>query len=139
MNPAMSPQDIEQLAQRRAKRKMGWYTHAFVYVVVNLGLALKSAFTGHNWAIYPLLGWGLGLMIHGIVVFVVRRPTACVSTWCKRSGNVCNSRTGDESHRAANTVPLVGLDTGPAQSARTERQHRHCPAADRFWRGRFWR
>ena len=70
MNPAMSPQDIEELARRRAKRKMGWYTHAFVYVVVNLALALKSAFTGHNWAIYPMLGWGLGLMIHGLVVFV---------------------------------------------------------------------
>ncbi len=70
MNPAMSPPDIEELARRRAKRKMGWYTHAFVYVVVNLALALKSAFTGHNWAIYPLLGWGLGLMIHGLVVFV---------------------------------------------------------------------
>ena len=69
MNPAMSPQDIEALAQKRAKRKMGWYTHALVYVIVNLALALKSAFTGHNWAIYPLLGWGLGLMIHGIVVF----------------------------------------------------------------------
>ncbi len=70
MNPAMSPQDIETLAQKRAKRKMGWYTHAFVYIVVNLGLALKSAFAGHDWAVYPLLGWGLGLMIHGIVVFV---------------------------------------------------------------------
>jgi hypothetical protein len=70
MNPDMTPQDIEHLAQQRAKRKMGWYTHAFVYVVVNLALALKSAFTGHNWAIYPLLGWGLGLLIHGIVVFV---------------------------------------------------------------------
>ncbi len=70
MNPDMSPQDIERLAQKRVKRKMGWYTHAFVYVVVNLGLALMSAFSGRNWAIYPLLGWGLGLMIHGLVVFV---------------------------------------------------------------------
>jgi hypothetical protein len=70
MTPAMTAQDIEQLAQQRARRKMGWYTHAFVYVVVNLALALKSAFSGHNWAVYPMLGWGLGLMIHGIVVFI---------------------------------------------------------------------
>jgi len=70
MNPGMSPQDIERLAHKRARRKMGWYTHAFVYVVVNLGLALMSAFSGRNWAIYPLLGWGLGLMIHGFAVFV---------------------------------------------------------------------
>lgn len=70
MNTSLSPDDIDRLARKRAGRKMGWYIHAFVYVIVNLGLALKSAFTGHNWAIYPLLGWGLGLLIHGIVVFV---------------------------------------------------------------------
>lgn len=70
MPPTLSPEEIERLAQRRAARKMGWYLHALVFVVVNTGLALLSGFTGRRWAIYPLFGWGLGLLVHGIVVFV---------------------------------------------------------------------
>ena len=70
MSPAMTPDAIERLARKRAARKMGWYIHAFVYICVNIGLALLSSFTGQSWAIFPALGWGLGLLIHGLVVFV---------------------------------------------------------------------
>ncbi|RIX76323.1 2TM domain-containing protein [Acidovorax cavernicola] len=64
-----SPADLEKLARRRAGAKMGWYIHAFVYVIVNLGLVGLAASRGHNWAVYPLMGWGLGLLIHGAVVW----------------------------------------------------------------------
>lgn len=64
-------EDIEQRARRRAGMKMGWYIHAGVYVAVNLMLAVLSAMSGRHWAIYPALGWGLGLAIHGIVVYLV--------------------------------------------------------------------
>jgi hypothetical protein len=50
---------------------MGWYIHAFVYVLVNLLLILLATSRGQNWYVYPLLGWGLGLLIHGAVVFLV--------------------------------------------------------------------
>jgi hypothetical protein len=62
---------IERQARRRAGAKMGWYIHASIYIAVNLLLAALSAATGRHWAIYPALGWGLGLAIHGIVVFLV--------------------------------------------------------------------
>jgi len=68
-NPA--PSDVERLARRRAGAKMGWYIHAFVYVLVNFGLVALSASRGHAWAVYPLLGWGLGLLIHGAVIWFV--------------------------------------------------------------------
>ncbi|EJL74564.1 2TM domain-containing protein [Variovorax sp. Varisp85] len=68
-NPTRS--DVERLARRRAGAKMGWYIHAFVYVLVNLGLVALSAAHGRNWAMYPLMGWGLGLLIHGAVVWFV--------------------------------------------------------------------
>ena len=61
---------IEQQARRRAGMKMGWFIHAGVYLAVNLGLAALAALAGRNWAVYPALGWGLGLMIHGVVVFI---------------------------------------------------------------------
>lgn len=62
---------LERLARRRASAKMGWYIHAFVYVLVNLLLILLASSRGQNWYVYPLLGWGLGLLIHGAVVFLV--------------------------------------------------------------------
>lgn len=62
--------DLDRLAYQRARRKMGWYLHALVYITVNLGLAALAALSGRNWAISPALGWGLALLIHGLVVFV---------------------------------------------------------------------
>ncbi|MBU1360946.1 MAG: 2TM domain-containing protein [Gammaproteobacteria bacterium] len=62
---------IERLARRRAGAKMGWFIHATVYVLVNLLLVFISASRGQGWAVYPLMGWGLGLLIHGAVVFFV--------------------------------------------------------------------
>ncbi|MDB5945966.1 MAG: hypothetical protein JWQ33_992 [Ramlibacter sp.] len=61
---------IERLARRRAGAKMGWYIHATVYIAVNLLLAVLSFSNGRHWAVYPALGWGLGLAIHGFVVFI---------------------------------------------------------------------
>jgi hypothetical protein len=66
----MTPEEIERLARRRAGKKMGWYIHAFVYICVNIGLALLSSLGSGHWVIFPALGWGLGLLIHGLVVFV---------------------------------------------------------------------
>lgn len=68
---ALAANDLERLARRRAGMKMGWYIHAGVYIAVNLLLAVLSASSGRHWAIYPALGWGLGLAIHGVVVFIV--------------------------------------------------------------------
>ena len=59
----------ERQARRRAGAKMGWYIHALVYVCVNIGLVLLSVIQGRGWAVYPAMGWGLGLLIHGLVVF----------------------------------------------------------------------
>lgn len=67
----MDDQEIERLARRRASAKMGWYTHATVYVLVNLMLFAIAFTHGRNWAIFPAMAWGLGLAIHGMVVFVL--------------------------------------------------------------------
>lgn len=59
----------EKIARRRANAKMGWYIHATVFVLVNLLLLLKSGLAGQHWAIFPAFGWGIGLLVHGFVVF----------------------------------------------------------------------
>lgn len=51
--------------------KIGFYVHATVYAIVNLGLFAISSLTGRgSWHWFPLLGWGLGLGIHGLVTFI---------------------------------------------------------------------
>lgn len=62
--------DLEATARRRAAARMGWYVHAFVYLVVNTVLAALSLSTGRHWAIFPALGWGLGLLLHGLGVWL---------------------------------------------------------------------
>ena len=74
-----TPPSIEQRARRRVALKTGFYTHALVFVLVNGGLLLLSTLGGwgdgwgqghrHGLA-FPLWGWGLGLTIHRIVVFL---------------------------------------------------------------------
>ena len=73
MSNPMTPDDIERLARRRAGAKLGWYAHASVYVVVNLFIYAISeyGFGQRRWSVFPLLGWGLGLALHGISVFVI--------------------------------------------------------------------
>lgn len=60
--------DLERSARRRAGMKLGWIIHATVYAVVMTLLGALSALGGHVWAVFPALGWGLGLAIHGLVV-----------------------------------------------------------------------
>ena len=76
MNTPRTDFEIDRLARKRAGAKMGWYTHAAVYVAVNLLLVAIAFFGEHDsggrqWPIYPALGWGLGLLLHGVGVFVV--------------------------------------------------------------------
>jgi hypothetical protein len=62
---------LEARARRRVGRKIGFLIHAFVFVAVNLGLFALNQLTGDTrWHQWPLMGWGLGLAIHGIVTFM---------------------------------------------------------------------
>lgn len=69
----LSPEEIDALARKRASAKLGWYAHATVYVLVNLVIFAMSkyAFGTRPWSVFPLLGWGLGLVLHGVSVFVL--------------------------------------------------------------------
>ena len=69
METALTERDLERIARRRAGARLGWYLHAGVYVVVTSALGLLSALGGKSWAVYPALGWGTGVVIHGLVVF----------------------------------------------------------------------
>lgn len=67
------PEDIERLAHKRAGAKLGWYVHAALYLLVNAVIFALSThgFGSRPWSLFPLLGWGLGLVLHGVSVFVL--------------------------------------------------------------------
>ena len=73
MTTPLTPEAIEKLARKRAGAKLGWYIHATVFVLVNLLVFSMSqyAFGTRTWSIKPFLGWGLGLCLHGISVWVL--------------------------------------------------------------------
>ena len=71
MNATQSQdREIERLARKRAGAKMGWYIHATVYLAVNVLLGLLSAMSDRHWVMFPAVGWGVGLAVHGLVVFI---------------------------------------------------------------------
>jgi hypothetical protein len=69
----LSDDEIERIARKRAGAKLGWYIHAALYLVVNLVLLAFSqhGFGHRSWSVFPVLGWGLGLALHGISVFML--------------------------------------------------------------------
>ena len=73
MPQPLNAEELERLARKRAGAKLGWYTHALVYIVFNVFFLLMSNYGwGHRpWSFKPMLGWGVGLVLHGIAVFVI--------------------------------------------------------------------
>ena len=71
MTTTLTEDQILRRAKRRVGLKTGFMTHALVYVLVNLGLFGVNLFSGgQRWHLFPLLGWGLGLAIHGVVTLI---------------------------------------------------------------------
>lgn len=73
VSPSTPPDPLEALAHQRVRARLGWLVHAVAFVLVNVFLwAISTAGWGQRaWSVYPLLGWGLGLVLHGLAVFVV--------------------------------------------------------------------
>jgi hypothetical protein len=68
----MNEQDIKyQRAKERVEELRGFYVHLTVYVTVNLGLFLINmlASPGSLWFFWPLMGWGIAVALHGLIVF----------------------------------------------------------------------
>lgn len=67
--------ELYDRAKKRVEDLKSFYTHLFVYVAVNGGLFLLNILTSprHLWFYWPLIGWGIGLTIHGLSVFGTER------------------------------------------------------------------
>ena len=78
---AAKPDDDDEAyekAKQRVEAKLGFYTHAAVFVGVNAILAAVDL-TGSPeklWFYWVLLGWGLGLALHAVQVFLMPQDTS---------------------------------------------------------------
>ena len=69
--------DRRELAIKQLRRKRAFYTHLIVYLAVNTMLIViwASLVLGGFipsvifWPIFPLVGWGFGLFMHGYTTF----------------------------------------------------------------------
>ena len=64
-----------EIAKERVMAIKGFYSHLIIYVLVNIMLAVINFIFSPDkiWFIYPLLGWGIGIVSHFISVFSTNR------------------------------------------------------------------
>src|SRR5690554_1472826 len=59
-----------QRAKKKVEEIKGFYIHLTCYIVVIPILAyINYSTTSFLWVVFPALGWGFGLMMHGFEVF----------------------------------------------------------------------
>ena len=62
---------IYRKARKRVKQKKGFYIHLSVYIAVGIFFLCMNILTDpwDLWFFYPLMPWGIGLMIHYFGIF----------------------------------------------------------------------
>jgi len=67
----MENREAYERASKRVAAKISFFIHLVVYVVINLLIMVINlvATPRHLWFYWPLFGWGIGLLFHGLSVF----------------------------------------------------------------------
>ena len=67
----MDEEKLEQVAAKRVEGKVHFYKHLAVYIAVMFLLFVINHRTSpdYYWFVWPLLGWGIAVAIHGAKVF----------------------------------------------------------------------
>lgn len=64
--------EFYQIAKKKVKEKKRFYTHFTSWAVMSVFFILLNLFTSDVfWAVFPILGWGVGLAFHAIRVYSV--------------------------------------------------------------------
>lgn len=61
---------------RRITRRRAFIAHAAIWAATNLLLVVAWAVTGAGfpWFVFPLFGWGIGLVAHGVSAYLFTDP-----------------------------------------------------------------
>jgi 2TM domain len=84
---SMTDEQRREFAIKRLKDKNDFRIHLLIYLTVNLMLVVIWAFTGgiagtvdgysfaYFWPIFPIVGWGVGVIAHGYRAYVANSYT----------------------------------------------------------------
>jgi hypothetical protein len=95
--PTQPDRPASATSRRPSVAAIGWRTHLGSYLAMIAGLWLIWALTGggYPWPIWPMLGWGIGLLGHRAGMTLCRRGTTPLEPLYKPgSGRVRASESG---------------------------------------------
>ena len=77
MPTQMTEEEIYKEAEKIVEEKKSFRTHLIVYLCINALLVVIWATTsrGFPWFVFPLGGWGIGLLFHFLSVYVFSRES----------------------------------------------------------------
>jgi len=67
-----SEEELRARARKIAEDKIGFYIHLIIYLAINSLLIVMWLWGGGGfpWFLFPLVFWGIGLVAHGLGVFM---------------------------------------------------------------------
>jgi protein-S-isoprenylcysteine O-methyltransferase Ste14 len=76
--PVMEDQEVYRKARKRAEAKIGFYIHLAVYLAVSVLLIVINLSTSSDvlWFKWPIIGWGIGVLFHGLGIFAFSEGSA---------------------------------------------------------------
>ena len=82
----MTQSDAYTKARGRAKTKYEFFFHASVYAAVMVLLVLINLVTspGEIWFVWPLIGWGFAVVLHGVRVFLLEDKNVVIEKLTER-------------------------------------------------------
>jgi len=68
---------LRQVALGRLKKRSDFWLHLMIYLMVNGFLVIIWAMTGvpFFWPVFPIFGWGIGVVANAWDAFLRREPT----------------------------------------------------------------
>ena len=105
---------LEERAQKEVAKKKGFYTHLVVYISAGLFFMGMNFFTSLDdpnpdiWFVYPMLSWGLAILIHYFVTFGIPGTDILTGNWEERQ----LEKERDKLYRTEgiNSLPEADLD-----------------------------
>ncbi len=81
-------------ARKRATAKYGFYVHAAVYSAVMVLLVVINLVTspGVLWFIWPLIGWGFAVALHGVGVYLLGDKQVVIDALTERELRTLGSK-----------------------------------------------
>lgn len=82
----MSDTEKYEKARKRAEAKYAFFVHAAIYAAIMILLVAINLVNspGYMWFIWPLVGWGFAIALHGMRVFVLKDRNTVIEAMTER-------------------------------------------------------